>query len=86
MHEEAITCLEKALSEDASIADAWVVLSNSCFALGRLEESARAFDQAYYIDVHDVRAGIVRGLSLLKAKKFDDALHCFSEVLGILRR
>ncbi|MGB7993942.1 tetratricopeptide repeat protein, partial [Methanoregula sp.] len=83
---EAIQCLEKALSLDPTIADAWVVLSNSCFALGRLEESARAFDQAYYIDIHDVRAGVVKGLSLFKAKKFDDALHSFSEVLGILRR
>jgi hypothetical protein len=63
-----------------------VVLSNSCFALGRLEESARAFDRAYYLDIHDVRTGVVKGLSLLKAKKFDDALRSFSDVLGILQR
>jgi hypothetical protein len=54
--------------------------------LGRLEESARAFDQAYYIDVRDVRAGIVKGLSLLKIGKIDDALRCFSEIFGILLR
>ena len=39
-HEEAIRCLEKALAQDPSNADAWVVLSNSCFLLGKLEESA----------------------------------------------
>ena len=44
-HTDAIQCLEKALSLDPSIADAWVVMSNSCFMIGRLEESARAFDQ-----------------------------------------
>ena len=85
-HDEAIYCLHRALSYDATIADAWVVLSNSCFARGELEESARAFDQAYYIDVHDVREEFVKGLSLLKAKKLDDALRSFSDVLGILRR
>jgi hypothetical protein len=63
-----------------------VVLNNSSFALGRLEKSARTFDQAYYIDVHDVRTGIVKGLSLLKAKRFDDSFHSFSDVPGILRR
>ena len=40
LHDEAILCLRQALSNDPTIADAWVVLSNSCFALGRLEESA----------------------------------------------
>ncbi|MGA9030038.1 MAG: tetratricopeptide repeat protein, partial [Methanoregula sp.] len=86
LHDEALLCLRQALSNDPTIADAWVVLSNSCFALGRLEESAHAFDQAYYIDAHDVREGVVKGLSLFKAKKFEEGLHCFSEVMGILRR
>ena len=63
-----------------------MVLSNSCFHSGRLEESARAFDQAYYIDVKDVRTGIVKGMSYLKTGKFDDALHAFSDVLGIVLR
>jgi hypothetical protein len=54
--------------------------------LGKLEESARAFDQAYYIDVKDVRTGVVKGLSLLKIGKFDDALRSFSDVFGILLR
>ena len=85
-HEEAITCLEKALKSDPTIADAWVVMSNSCFMLGKLEESARAFDQAYYIDVKDVRPGVVKGLSLLKNGKFDDALRSFSDVFGVLLR
>ena len=66
-HEEAIPCLEQALAINSDIADAWVVLSNSCFMLGRLEESARAFDQAYYIDVKDVRTGIVKGLYAVKS-------------------
>jgi tetratricopeptide (TPR) repeat protein len=61
-------------------------MSNSCFMLGRLEESARAFDQAYYIDARDVRTGIVKGLTLLKSGKIDDALRCFSEIFGILLR
>jgi len=61
-------------------------MSNSCFMLGRLEDSARAFDQAYYIDVKDVRTGMVKGLSLLKIGKFDDALRSFSHVLGVLLR
>ena len=61
-------------------------MSNSCFMLGKLEESARAFDQAYYIDVKDVRTSIVKGLSLLKIGKFDDALRCFSDVFGVLLR
>ena len=61
-------------------------MSNSCFMLGRLEESARAFDQAYYIDVKDVRTGVVKGLSLLKNGKFDDALRSFSDVFGVLLR
>jgi hypothetical protein len=54
--------------------------------LGRLEESARAFDRAYYIDVKDVRFGLVKGLSLLKMGKFDDAIRSFSNVLGVLLR
>jgi len=54
--------------------------------LGKLDESARAFDQAYYIDVKDVRIGVVKGLSLLKSGKFDDALRSFSDVFGILLR
>jgi hypothetical protein len=54
--------------------------------LGRLEESARAFDMAYYIDVKDVRSGLVKGLSLLKMGRFDDALRSFSNVLGVLLR
>ena len=62
------------------------MLSNSCFMLGRLEESARAFDQAYYIDVKDVRSGVRRGMSMLKIGKFDDALRCFSDVFGVLLR
>jgi hypothetical protein len=61
-------------------------MSNSCFMLGKLDESARAFDQAYYIDVKDVRTGVVKGLSLLKGGKFDDALRSFSDVFGILLR
>ena len=90
-HEEAISCLEKALAVDSTIADAWVVMSNSCFMLGRLEESARAFDKAYfdkayYLDAKDVRTGFVKGLVLLKKGKVDDALRSFSEVLGILLR
>jgi len=85
-HEEAVTCLENALKSDPTIADAWVVMSNSCFMLGKLEESARAFDQAYYIDVKDVRTGVVKGLSLLKTGKFDDALRSFSDVFGVLLR
>jgi tetratricopeptide (TPR) repeat protein len=85
-HEEAITALEKALTINPTIADAWVVLSNSNFSLGHLEASARAFDQAYYIDIHDVRVGLVRGLSLLKEGKREDGLRCFSDVLGILLR
>ena len=85
-HEEAIRCLESALEVNPTIADAWVVMSNSCFMLGRLEESARAFDQAYYIDVKDARAGMVKGLSLLKMGKFDDALRSFSHVMGVLLR
>ena len=85
-HEEAVICLEKALAIDRSIADAWVVLSNSCFMLGRLDESARAFDQAYYIDAKDVRTGVVKGLVLLKRGKFDDALRCLSDVFGVLLR
>jgi tetratricopeptide (TPR) repeat protein len=68
------------------MADAWVVLSNSCFMLGRLDESARAFDKAYYIDVHEVRSGIVKGMSLLKGGKFDEAIRSLSEVLGIMLR
>jgi len=74
------------LALDSSMADAWVVLSNSCFMLGRLDESARAFDQAYYIDVHEVRSGIVKGMSLLKGGKFDEAIRSLSEVLGIMLR
>jgi len=85
-HEEAICSLEKALEIDQTIADAWVVMSNSCFMLGKLEESARAFDHAYYIDIKAVRTGVVKGLSLLKRGKFDDALRCFSDVYGILIR
>jgi lipopolysaccharide biosynthesis regulator YciM len=54
--------------------------------LGRLDESARAFDKAYYIDVHEVRSGIVRGMSLLKGGKFDEAIRSLSEVLGIMLR
>ena len=54
--------------------------------LGRLEESARAFDQAYYIDVKDARAGMMKGLSLLKIGKLDDAIRSFSHVMGILLR
>jgi hypothetical protein len=54
--------------------------------LGKLEDSARAFDQAYYIDAKDVRTGVVKGLTLLKNKKFDDALRSFSDVFGILLR
>jgi len=54
--------------------------------LGRLEESARAFDQAYYIDVKDARTGMVKALSLLKTGKFDDALRSFSDVMGVLLR
>jgi len=61
-------------------------MSNSCFLIGKLEESARAFDQAYYIDIRDVRAGVVKGLSLLKSGKVDDAFRCFSDVFGILLR
>ena len=57
-------------------------MSNSCFMLGKLEESARAFDQAYYLDAKDVRTGVVKGLSLLKSGKFDDALRCFSRCYG----
>ncbi len=60
-HEDAVDCLEQALEINSTIADAWVVMSNSCFMLGRLEESARAFDKAYYIDVKDVRSGLVKG-------------------------
>jgi tetratricopeptide (TPR) repeat protein len=85
-HKEAIPVLEKALTINPTIADAWIVLSNSNFLLGNLEASARAFDQAYYIDVHDVQLGLVRGLSLLKAGKRDEGLRCFSDVLGILVR
>ena len=54
--------------------------------LGKLEESARAFDHAYYIDIKNVRRGVVKGLSLLKRGKFDDALRCFSDVYGVLLR
>jgi tetratricopeptide (TPR) repeat protein len=54
--------------------------------LGRLEESARAFDQAYYIDAREVRTGVVKGLSLLNSGRIDDALRCFSEIFGILLR
>ena len=54
--------------------------------LGRLEESARAFDQAYYIDVKEVRTGLVKGLTQLKTGMFDDALRSFSDVLGVLLR
>jgi lipopolysaccharide biosynthesis regulator YciM len=54
--------------------------------LGILDESARAFDKAYYIDVHEVRSGFIKGMSLLKTGKFDDAIRSFSEVLGILLR
>jgi lipopolysaccharide biosynthesis regulator YciM len=54
--------------------------------LGKLEESARAFDKAYYIDVKDVRTGVVKGLSLLKSGNFDDALRSFSNVYGVLLR
>lgn len=85
-HEEAIPVLEKALTLNPTIADAWVVLSNSNFLRGHLDASARAFDQAYYIDIHDVRVGLVQGLSLLKAGKREDGLRCFSDVLGILLR
>jgi hypothetical protein len=63
-----------------------VVLSNSCFLIGRLEDSARAFDQAYYIDIRDVRAGVIKGLSLLKTGKVEDALRCFADVFGVLLR
>jgi hypothetical protein len=68
------------------MADAWVVLSNSCFMLGRLDESARAFDQAYYIDAKEVGTGIVKGIVLLKNGKFDDALRSLSNVFGVLLR
>jgi len=85
-HKEAIPALEKALTLNPTIADAWVVLSNSNFLLGHLEASARAFDQAYYLDIHDVRVGLVMGLSLLKEGKREDGLRCFSDVLGILIR
>ncbi|MFA6226704.1 MAG: hypothetical protein WC620_11170 [Methanoregula sp.] len=61
-------------------------MSNSCFMLGKLEESAHAFDQAYYLDAKDVRTGIVKGLSFLKGGKCDDALRCFSDVYGVLLR
>jgi hypothetical protein len=54
--------------------------------LGKLEESAHAFDQAYFLDAKDVRTGIVKGLSLLKTGKFDDAIRCFSDVYGVLIR
>jgi hypothetical protein len=54
--------------------------------LGKLEESAHAFDQAYYLDAKDVRTGIVKGLSFLKGGKCDDALRCFSDVYGVLLR
>jgi hypothetical protein len=54
--------------------------------LGKLDESARAFDQAHYIDAKDVRTGVVKGLSLLKNGKVDDAIRSFSEVFGILLR
>ena len=53
---------------------------------GRLEESARAFDKAYYLDVKDARTGMVKGLSLLKTGKFDEAIRSFSNVWGILLR
>jgi Tfp pilus assembly protein PilF len=79
-------CLDKALATDPSNADAWVVMSNSCFMLVRLEESARAFDNAYYRDVKDVRSGMRRGLSMLKTGKFEDALRCFSDLFGVLFR
>ena len=54
--------------------------------LGRLEESARAFDQAYYIDARDVRSGVIKGMSLLKSGKFDEAVRSFSDIFGILLR
>jgi Tfp pilus assembly protein PilF len=78
--------LEHALRINPSIADAWVVMSNSCFMAGRLEESARAFDKAYYLDVKDARTGMVKGLFLLKTGKFDEAIRSFSNVWGILLR
>jgi Flp pilus assembly protein TadD len=54
--------------------------------LGRLEESARAFDQAFYLDAKDARTGMVKGLALLKVGKFDEAIRSFSHVMGILLR
>jgi tetratricopeptide (TPR) repeat protein len=85
-HEDAIGCLTDALELNSTIADAWVVLSNSYFFTGNLEASARAFDQAYYIDIHDIREGLVKGLGLLKSGNVDEGIRCFSEVLGIFAR
>jgi hypothetical protein len=51
-----------------------------------MEESVRCFDQAYYIDVKEVRQWMVKGLSLFRNGQSDEGLRCFSEVLGILMR
>jgi tetratricopeptide (TPR) repeat protein len=83
---EAIEILDAVVTAEPRHADAWVIMSNCYFTLGRLDESARCFRIAYDIDIHDVQVRIMRGISHFKAGRFDEGIGCISEIFGILAR
>lgn len=85
-HSEAIPCLEKVVEGEPRHAEAWIVLSNSHFLMGHMEDSVRCFMVAYGIDKKDLRDCVVRGVTLLREGKREEAMHCLSQVIGILRR
>jgi len=67
-------------------ADAWVIMSNCHFTLGRLDESARCFRVAYNIDITDVHSRLREGLISFKSGRFDDGIKALSGIFGILLR
>jgi tetratricopeptide (TPR) repeat protein len=85
-HREAIGYLKQALASMPRHADAWVVMSNCHFMLGEFDDSVRCFRKAFNIDVQDINALLLRGMSQVKSGNLDEAIRCFSGVFGIMKR
>lgn len=82
-HEEAISCLDKALEIDPTDTRTWSNKGIALDNLGRYEESITCYDNALETDPQNAAAWINKGFPLSKLSRHVDAISCYEKALAI---
>lgn len=80
---EAITCYERALEIDPTIAAAWRGKGDGLMMTGRYDKALRSYERALEIDPASAAEWCRKGNALQMLLRFEDAMACYNEALRI---